>query len=81
MNNDIKNTALKNNLEKILEKGRDFKKGNIGGKSIEYKEGNSFSSLIYYDDEEGRDKDLESIEKFVGTNGKCETAKRLSKEK
>ena len=51
----INNTSLKRDLTTILENGTDFKKGNVGGNSIEFMEGNSFSSLVYYNDEKGRD--------------------------
>jgi hypothetical protein len=58
---NIINTELRRNLNTIIEKGSDFRKGGVSGNSIEYKEGNSFSSLIYYDNEEGRDSDLKTI--------------------
>ena len=63
----INNTSLKRDLTTILENGTDFKKGNVGGNSIEYRQGNSFSSLVYYNDEKGRDEDLMTIEKLLSS--------------
>jgi hypothetical protein len=59
------NSCLNSNLDKILEVGKDFRKGTVSGNSIEYMEGNSFTSLVYYDNESKRDEDLKSIEELL----------------
>ena len=67
-NENIVNSDLRNNLNKIVENGSDFKKGGVSGNSIEYLEnGRTFCSLIYYDNEEGRDNDLKIIEEVLVT--------------
>lgn len=63
----INNTSLKRDLSSILETGTDFRKGKVSGNSIEYREGNSFSSLVYYNDEKARDEDLMTIEELLSS--------------
>lgn len=63
----INNASLKRDLSSILETGTDFKRGKVSGNSIEYREGNSFSSLVYYNDEKARDEDLMTIEKLLSS--------------
>lgn len=62
------NYCLNRDIKDILENGTDFRKGTVSGNSIEYMEGNSFCSLIYYDDENARDEDLKSIEELLNSN-------------
>lgn len=67
MKNKINNTVLKRDLISILETGTDFRKGTVSGNSIEYREGNSFSSLVYYDNVDARDEDLMTIQELLSS--------------
>jgi len=67
MKNKINNTVLKRDLTSILETGTDFRKGTVSGNSIEYREGNSFSSLVYYDNVDARDEDLMTIQELLSS--------------
>jgi hypothetical protein len=61
----INNSALKNTLRETLELGTKFEKGTVSGNSIDYMEGQSFCSLIYYQNEQARDEDLKTIEELL----------------
>lgn len=58
-NKEFDNKILKSNLSTILDNNYSFEKGNVSGFSIEVyePETDSFSSFLYYNDEESRDKD------------------------
>lgn len=55
----IKNSVLQKDFQKIINEKLSFEKGNVSGFSIEIFEPDteSYSSYIYYNDEQSRDKD------------------------
>ena len=57
------NKEVKLMASEIVEKGIDFKKGIVGGYSIEIEESDpeSHTSFIYYDDEKKRDSDFDLL--------------------
>ena len=59
----FKNKEVKLMASEIVEKGIDFKKGTVGGYSIEIEESDpeSHTSFIYYDDEKKRDSDFDLL--------------------
>ena len=59
------NKTIKDNLDVILDYNTEAKEGNVSGFSIEVMEGDSYSSYVYYDDKESRDKDLIKLNKLL----------------
>ena len=59
----FKNKEVKLMASEIVEKGIDFKKGTVGGYSIEIEESDpeSHTSFIYYEDESARDLDFDLL--------------------
>ena len=59
----FKNKEVKLMASEIVEKVIDFKKGTVGGYSIEIEESDpeSHTSFIYYDDEKKRDSDFDLL--------------------
>jgi hypothetical protein len=59
----IINSVLQKDFQKIINEKLSFEKGNVSGFSIEVfePETESYSSYIYYNDEENRDKDWEIL--------------------
>ena len=57
------NKEVKTMASEIVEKGIEFKKGTVGGYSIEIEERDpeSHTSFIYYDDEKKRDSDFDLL--------------------
>ena len=57
------NKEVKAMSSEIVDKGIDFKKGTVGGYSIEIEERDpeSHTSFIYYDDEKKRDNDFDLL--------------------
>jgi len=57
------NKEVKLMASEIVDKGIDFKKGTVGGYSIEIEESNpeSHTSFIYYEDESARDSDFDLL--------------------
>jgi hypothetical protein len=55
----IINSVLQKDFQKIINENLSFERGNVSGFSIEVFEPDteSYSSYIYYNDEESRDKD------------------------
>jgi hypothetical protein len=64
----IVNTALRTEFSDVVKKGSNFRKGDIGGYSIEYDEGTGESSFIYYSNEKGRDNDFDLIIETIQNN-------------
>lgn len=60
------NKELKKDISLIIENNLEFKKGTVGGYSIELEEVNedgqiSYTSFIYYDNESGRNSDFDLL--------------------
>ena len=57
------NKEVKTMSSEIVDKGIDFKKGTVGGYSIEIEESDpeSHTSFIYYEDEKARDSDFDLL--------------------
>jgi hypothetical protein len=57
------NKEVKAMSSMIVESGLEFKKGNVGGYSIEIEESDpqSFTSFIYYEEEKKRDNDFDLL--------------------
>ena len=66
---NIINVSLKNDITEILENEYEVSKSTVGGFSIEVTENtpHCYSSYIY-GNEEGRDKDFETIENLLKDN-------------
>jgi hypothetical protein len=65
----IVNTALRTEFSDVVKNGSNFRKGDIGGYSIEYDEGTGESSFIYYSNEKARDSDFNLIIETIQNNG------------
>lgn len=65
----FKNKEVREMASEIIEKGIEFKKGAVGGFSIEISENDpeSHTSFIYYEDESARDLDFDLLSQ-LGSN-------------
>lgn len=61
------NKEVKAMASEIVDKGIEFKKGTVGGYSIEIVESDpeSHTSFIYYDDEKKRDSDFDLLSQLM----------------
>jgi len=64
-NNKFNNKSMS---KEVINYGKNFKKGSVSGNSIEFMEGNSFTSICYYNNAEARDEDLKLIEELLANN-------------